>query len=67
MILCEESLVESDAGRRAERVQPLELSPLSDRGRTAVGPKSDGTRRVSTWIPKLAGLNGADPRLVGIG
>lgn len=53
--------------RRAERVQPLEFTPLSDRGRTAVGLKSCGTRRVSTWFPRLAGLNGADPRLVGIG
>lgn len=53
--------------RRAERVQPFEFTPLSDRDRTAVGPKSDGTRRVSTWVPRLAGLNGADPRLVGIG
>lgn len=39
-------------GRWAKRVQPLEFTPLSDRGRTAVGPKSDGTRRVSTWIPR---------------
>lgn len=38
--------------RRAERVRPLEFAPLSDRGRTAVRPKSDETRRVSTWRPR---------------
>ena len=43
----------------------LEFARLSDRGRTAVGLKPDGTRRLSTRRPRLPGLNGAIPRLVG--
>lgn len=56
------------AVERSASNRPFEFTPLSDRGRTAsVGLKSDGTRRVSTWTPRLPGLNGAGPRLVGIG
>lgn len=68
ILFCEESLSESDLNEPSSEARlTARVHASSDRGRTAVGPKSDGTRRVSTWTPRLAGLNGADSRLVGIG
>lgn len=64
-VFCDRNVISDKVWRAWRSGSSLEFARLSDRGRTAVGLKPDGTRRLSTRRPRLPGLNGAIPRLVG--